>query len=315
MIDVLLFSLNAVAPLIILVALGYLLMRLSVIDASFIAKANRFCFTVAFPASLFYSIIQIDLQTEVDWTLYAFVALAIVLVFILLMLTIPRFVKDNRQRGALIQGIYRGNFLLLGLPLARNLFGEEGVGPTAMLLPIVIIFYNVLAVFLLEYYSGQENKAGTVKVLLGCVKNPLIIGAAAGVVFALLPFDLPLFLTRATDDLGKIANPLALILLGGQFNWQRTAGNLGLIRAAVLLRMLVIPVVVLSAAIALQFRGPELGAIFVLFCGPTAVSSYIMAKNMNSDSDLAGQIILVTTVLAGVTLFLGSFILRSLHLF
>ncbi|MEA4887970.1 MAG: AEC family transporter [Clostridiaceae bacterium] len=313
--EVFLFSFNAVMPLILLVALGYFLARIHILDDPFIGKANRFCFTVAFPVSLFQSIINIDLRATVNVSLYIFAALSILIVFAALMLIIPRFVKDNRQRGALIQGIYRGNFLLLGYPLARNLFGEAGVGPTAMLLPVVIILYNTLAVFLLEYYSGQSNGTRKSTVLLGCLKNPLIIGAAAGVVFSLLPWKLPLFMTRVTDDLGGIANPLALILLGGQFNWQRAAGNLKLIFTAVAVRMLAIPVVVLSAAIALGFRGPELGAVFILFCGPTAVSSYIMAKNMNSDSDLASQIILVTTVMAGATLFLGSCILRSLQLF
>ena len=315
MIDVLLFSLNAVLPLILLVALGYLIMRLRVIDESFVNRANRFCFTVAFPFNLFNSIIQIDLFHEVNGFLIIFVALAILLIFIALVLLVPRFIKSNRQRGAMIQGIYRGNFLLLGYPLARNLFGEVGVGPTAMLLPVVIILYNVLATLVLEYYDDRTEKANIGKVITGCLKNPLIIGAAAGVAFSLLPWDLPLFLGRTVDDVGKIANPLALILLGGQFNWKKAAGNSRLILVAATSRMAVIPLAVITAAVLLGFRGPKLGAIFILFCAPTAVSSYIMAKNINSDADLAGQIILVTTILSGFTLFLGAFVLRSLQLF
>jgi len=314
MIDVFLFSLNAVLPLILLVVIGYVIMRLHVVDDVFISKANRFCFTVAFPFNLFNSIVKIDLVREVNWLLIVFVAAVVLLLFAILMLVVPRFILDNRQRGALIQGIYRGNFLLLGYPLARNLFGEEGVGPTAMLLPVVIILYNVLATFVLEYYDDRTVKANLGKVILGCLKNPLIIGAALGVVFALLPWDLPLFLSRTVEDVGKIANPLALILLGGQFNWQKAAGNTRLLLSAVLVRMALVPLIVITLGVALGFRGAELGAVYILFCAPTAVSSYIMAKNMNSDSDLAGQIILVTTILSGFTLFFGAFILRSLQL-
>jgi len=308
------FSFNAIAPLILTVALGYFLMRFGVINRPFIDQANNFCFKVAFPISLFSSIVSIDLQQEINWQLYGFVIIAILTIALMLMLIIPRFVKGNSQRGALIQGIYRGNFLLMGYPLARNLFGEAGIGPTAMLLPVVIGLYNVLAVFILEYYDQQGAKVNKGKVVIGVITNPLILGAAAGAVFSLLRLELPLFLSRATDDIGKIANPMALILLGGQFNWKRAAGNIRLLATAVAVRMAIIPVIVIMAAILLGFRGPELGAIFILFCAPTAVSSYVMAKNMNSDAELAGQIILVTTALSGLSLFGAAFILRAFSL-
>jgi predicted permease len=313
--DALIFSFNAVAPLILIVALGFFLARIRLFDDRFIEQANRFCFNVAFPFSLFSSIVGIDLQTEINGWLYTFVIAAILLTVGLLLMIVPRFVPGNPQRGALIQGIYRGNFLLMGYPLARNLFGEAGIGPTAMLLPVVIGLYNVIAVFLLEYYCRSEAKIVKSKVLIGVLTNPLIIGALAGALVSLLRLDLPVFFSRATEDIGKIANPMALILLGAQFNWRQTAGNGRLILSAVLTRMVVIPLIVLSAAVVLGFRGPELGAIFILFSAPTAVSSYIMARNMNSDAALAGQIVLVTTICSAATLFGGVCLLRAFQLF
>ncbi len=309
------FSFNAVVPLILIVALGFFLMRLKVINEKFISDASGFCFKVAFPISLFNSIVQIDLQTEINWKMYAFVISAILSIVILSMLIVPRIIPGNPQRGALIQGIYRGNILLMGFPLARNLFGESGIGPMAMLLPVVIGLYNVIAVFLLEYYDGTESRVKKSKVLLGVITNPLIIGAVAGAIVSFAHIELPLFLSRATDDIGKIANPLALVMLGGQFNWRQAAGNARLIAAATALRMAIIPALAIGAAIIIGFRGPELGAIFILFCAPTAVTSYIMARNMNSDAPLAGQIILATTVVSGATLFIGSYLLRAWQLF
>ena len=47
---------------------------------------------------------------------------------------------------------------------------------------------------------------------------------------------------------------------------------------------------------------------------PSAVSSYIMAKNMHSDDELAGQILIFTTLISSVTLFIGIFLLKSFHL-
>ncbi len=315
MIDILVFSFNAIAPLILLVALGYFLARIKLIDDPFIEVANKFCFNVAFPVSLFNSIAAIDLQSQINGGLYAFVTVAILAVFGLLILTVPRLVAGNQQRGALIQGIYRGNFLLMGFPLAQNLFGEAGIGPAAMLLPLVIALYNVLAVCLLEYYSQCHTDFKIGKVLLGVIKNPLIIGALAGAVFSLLRLELPIFISRAASDLGGIAYPMALILLGGAFKWKQAAANVRLLASAVIIRMLVIPVVVIASAVWLGFRGAELGAIFILFSAPTAVSSAIMARSMNSDAALAGQIVLLTTVTSAGTIFAGIFVLRALQLF
>ena len=74
------------------------------------------------------------------------------------------------------------------------------------------------------------------------------------------------------------------------------------------------PTVMVTAAALLGFRGVALGIILVLFGAPTAVSSYIMAKNMDSDYELAGQILLLTTMMCLFTIFIGIFVLKSLSL-
>lgn len=313
--EILAFSFNAVAPLILIIALGVFLNRLKMIDDRFVTVANKFCFNVAFPATLFSTIINIDLKTEINGQLYAFALGGILAVVLVLMLTVPIFVKGNPQRGAMIQGIYRGNFLLLGYPLALNLFGEAGIGPTAMLLPATIAIFNFIAVFVLVYFDREAGRPSVARMLAGVITNPLIISAILGAAVSLLRIPVPVFLDRAIDDIGQVAVPLALVLLGAQFNWKHAAANKKLLTAAILIRMLLIPVLLTTAAILLGFRGMELGAIFILFNSPTAISSYTMARSMNSDAALAGQIVLVTTVVSAFTLFGGVCILRALGYF
>lgn len=313
--EILLFSFNGVAPLILLIALGYFLARIRLIDDRFIATANKFCFNVAFPASLFSTISLIDLKNEMNGQLFAFVVAAILIIVALLLLIVPRLIKGDPQRGALIQGIYRGNFLLLGYPLARNLFGEAGVKPTAMLLPVVIALFNVIAVAILTFYDRGESKAKPSRMIAGVLSNPLIIGSIIAAAISILEIRLPVFLTRAVDDLGQVAVPLALVLLGGQFNWRQATANRRLLTGAVLTRMVLVPAATTVAAILLGFRGVELGAIFILFNSPTAISSYTMARSMNSDAPLAGQIVLLTTIVSAVTLFGGVSLLIALGYF
>ena len=52
------------------------------------------------------------------------------------------------------------------------------------------------------------------------------------------------------------------------------------------------------------FRDIELVTIFALSSVPTAVSSYVMAKEMGADGPLAGEIVAFTSTLSIVTIFL-----------
>ncbi len=42
------------------------------------------------------------------------------------------------------------------------------------------------------------------------------------------------------------------------------------------------------------YRGVELTTLMIIFAAPTAISSFTMAQQMDSDSELAGQIVVFT---------------------
>jgi len=215
------------------------------------------------------------------------------------------------------------NFLLpfstAGLPLAINLFGADHVASISMLLPFVIMEFNFLAVVILTLFQepeqgGKRQKLRVGRVLLDVAKNPLIIASFIGMLFSVFQIPLPLFLSRAVGDLGQIATPFALLLLGGQFDWKRLKGNLRLAGLATALRLVLVPAAFVAMGVWLGFRGEELGAILIVFCAPTAISSYVMAQNMGSDDELAGQLVLTTTLFSSVTIFLWVTVLRAMQL-
>ena len=113
---------------------------------------------------------------------------------------------------------------------------------------------------------------------------------------------------RTTADgleLKKISVPL-----GGNFKFSSLKGRIHLAVLSASLKTIVLPAVAVGAAILAGYRGVELGIIYILFSGPTAVSSYIMAKNMDSDHELAGQILLLSTLMCVFTIFMGVFALK-----
>lgn len=313
--NTLLFSFSAVFPIILVIALGYFLKWVKLIDEDFIQKANRFCFMVAFPFQLFYNIYHIPFTQIKNTSFLFFIIISILLMVVLLVALVPRLIKDPTKYGAFIQGAYRSNFLLIGLPLARNLFGEQGVSIASISLPLVVPIYNFIAVIVLSLFannssSSKASRLNLKKLILEIIKNPLIIASLLGLLMSLSLIKIPTFFDTAISDVGSIATPFALVLLGGQFSFQALKGRIKLAMIASIFRVLIIPLVIIGMAILLGFRNVELGVIMIIFSTPSAISGYIMSKNMDNDSVLSGQIIILSTLLSSITLFIWVFILK-----
>jgi predicted permease len=272
-------------------------------------------FHVALPVYIWNEIASADASNAFDSGLVIFCVTGIIASFAILVITTPLFVKSRPSRGAFIQGVYRANFAILGVPLAKNLFGDEGGAAAALILPFAITLFNVLAVTVLTINSeGTDGKARPdfKKILIDIAKNPLIITIFIALPFTVFKWKLIAPLQQSVNFFANTSTPLALISLGAGIDIATLKGKIGLSLTAALTRTAVLPVIACVPAILLGFRGAQLVVIFVLFAAPTAVSSYIMAKNMRSDYELAGQIVALTTAICPVTVFAGSFALRWL---
>lgn len=315
--DNLFYSLESVVPLFVLILIGYRLRRRHIINESFIQVGTTLGFKLALPVLLFQQISNADFTQAFNPKLILFSLSATLTSILLLCLLIPRFIKENARRGAMIQGIYRGNFAILGVPLAINMFGETGAAPTSLLLPFTIPLYNALAVVILTVFSPDRDtthKISLKALIKDIATNPLIIGIALGLPFSIFHWHLPALVTKSLSQIASLTTPLSLICLGGQFTFQAARKNFALSCWATAIKLLIIPAIVLTLAILFGFRNGELGAIFILFMAPSAVSGYIMAKNMHSDDQLAAQILIMTTFVSCFTLFGGIFLLRTFHL-
>lgn len=314
--DVLLYSFNTVTPLLLIVVSGFFLKKIKIINDEFLDVANSFCFKFALPLQLFASIKGSPFSETFSLKLVGYICVGIFLVCLMLCLFAPMFIKSRGTCGSFIQGVFRSNFLLLGLPLAISMFGEGNVGSLSMTLPFVIIAFNILAVITLSIFSSDnENKKFDFKNLfITILKNPLISASVIGIIFSATSIQVPVFLDSAVISVGRMATPLALIILGGQFEPKNLKGKLSLCVWASMLRLIFVPLVFIVGGVLLGFRNEELGTIMIVFCAPTAVSSYVMAKSMNNDYILAGQLVVFSTMLSAITIFMWVYILRYFSL-
>ncbi len=308
----LILSFNVVLPLFLSIALGYFLRCVHMLDEATQKSLNKLCFKVFLPIYVFNNIYTTDMAVAFNPGLTALAVGGILGVFIFLMIFIPRIEPDNAKRGVMIQAIFRSNFVLFGLPVAVSLCGEANIGPTSLLIGFVVPMFNILAVVCLETFRG--GKPDVKKMLKGIAVNPLIIASVLGIVMNLAHAPLPSGVHKSITDLGKIATPLSLVALGGGFQFSRIQGYARQLIICVSGKLVISPLLMVALAAMLGFRGETLVPVLALFGSPIAVSSYTMAEQMEGDGMLAASLVVLTTALSILTMFLFIFGLKQLGL-
>lgn len=304
---------EAVLPIFLLMALGYIAQRTGVVRRESVPAMNKAVFRYFMSFTMFQSLYASDLSQVVQPKLLTFGMAGTLVVYGAAVGWVLLTERAPEKRGVKIQGVFRTNFLLLGLPLAQSLAQGEDMGAVAMLVAVIIPVYNVLAVITLEVFRGGRPQWG--KVLLNVVKNPLILGAAAGLLCLLLRVRLPSVLETAVGQISAVSTPMMLFLLGAFFRFDGLRRYGKDLAEVCLARLVAVPGAALTAAYALGFRGAAFAGLIGMFGSSTAIASFTMVQEQGGDDELAGDIVVATSALCVVTLFLWSLLFRELGAF
>ncbi|MBR0030719.1 MAG: AEC family transporter [Treponema sp.] len=336
-----LFTCNAVLPIILTILTGYVLKTLGVFRGDFFTLLNKLSFRCCLPTMLFLNVYGISNLDEIKnyggICLFAFVI--IMVTFIIASVLAAIFVKDKKQKGVMTQAAYRSNNAIIGLSLVMSLAGEnaKAIGVVSVLTAVFIPLFNILAVISLTMFIDDGKTVSAKEKIMSTLRktatNPLIIGCGLGFVFLLIRALIPThvvngaevpvftmkenipFLYKTLHTIGGCATPIALIALGGNFAFSAVARLKTLITIGTLTRIIIVPAVTLVAARILGFGENEFPALIALFGTPVAVSSVPMATEMGNDAELAGQIVVWTSVFSAVTLFATIFACTQLGIF
>ena len=295
-----LVTLNIMLPLLLMLGIGWLLRRIGLMTEPVTQGMNKLVFRLFLPMLLFNNVRGLDTGSIPGPGFAAYLFFGVLGIYGLAQLIVPRLVKDPRKSGVVVQGVFRTNFAILGVPLMQSIFGQAGMAAVALGMPVVIPLNNVLAVLALLPCGGKADFRSVIRKI---VTNPLIIGVALGGLFLLSGLTLPGPIDKVCTDLGSLATPVSLLVLGASLRWQGMKDSRRLLTWTLLFKQLIIPFAMAGLAMLLGFRGMELGVIVILFGAPTAVSSFPMAQAMGGDGQLAANTVVMTTVLSMGTLF------------
>lgn len=306
-------SANAVLPMCLVMALGYGTRRLGWIRREEISAINKIAFRIFLPCLLYYNVYCSDLSGSFDPLLMAYAVGGVLLTFGLSLGYTLLTEKLPERRGVMIQGMFRSNYVIMGIPVAAALLGADQLGTVSILIAVVVPLFNMLSVVVLEVFRGQKPKP--LHILGQIAKNPLVIGSVLGILTLAAGIRLPHILEQTIQNISAIASPLQLFLLGAffQFSGLKTyRRELVTVSAA---KLIVSPGLFLGLGALLGFRGVAFVSLIGIFASPTAVNSFTMAQQMGGDAELAGDIVVTTSAVSILTMFLWIFLFKSLGVF
>ena len=306
----LIYSINATLPIFLLIILGKVLKTTKIINDEFTKTADRYVFRIALPALLFSDLTENNVGSAFDgkYVLFCF-SVTIFSIAVLWGLT-EKFMKNEEQKGAFIQGSYRSSAAILGLAFINNMYDSVGMAP--LMIIGCVPLYNIFAVIILTLKGDNGGKKPNMReTFINVMKNPILLSILIALPFALLNLHFPSFVNKAIGSVANTATPLALISIGASFEGKKALKKMKPTLLASFIKLILLAGLFLPLAVFFGYRNQELMALLVMLGSPTTVSSYIMAKNTGNDGILTSSIIVLTTLLSSLTLTLWIFVLKS----
>lgn len=294
--------LNAILPIFLLIVLGFAIRHFRWLSDDFWNDAERLVYYVLFPAMLVSKMSVADLSNTDAIPLISALWLGIAIVALMTFLLKPMLRISNPSFSSVFQGAIRIN-TFIGLSLAENIFGNDGLVTAVIIAAILIPLLNFIVVIVLELYGNKEGAINLSAVVWQIVKNPLVVGSLVGIGLNLFNIHLPSPLQITISMLGSTALPIGLMAVGAALVFKDLKSVLLPLLTSSALKLVVYPIVAYGLTLAFGFDR-QTQIIFLIFSAvPTASSAYILAKNMGGNHQLMSRIITFQTLFSSVTYF------------
>ena len=297
-----------IVPIFMVILVGVALRPFGLMGEGFVRPANQLVYYIAIPAMLFREVSEAALA---DYFSLSVVGAAVLppIVFFLAGLVLTRTATFPRQQaGTLLQCSFHGNLGYIGLAVSYYFLGSEGFTKASILAGFLMLVQNFLSVVALSRsHETQGERLPTGRLIRRVVLNPIILAAAAGILFSLARWSLPTIVDRSLKILSGMALPLALLVIGTSLSFGQLRRHLPQLFAITLSKLILLPATGLALVHIFRLSKEDSLPALILLASPTATVSYVMSREMAGDPDLATAAISVTTLVSGVTytLWLG----------
>ena len=312
---ILITLLEIVVPVFLIIAAGYLTVRIGFIPDAAIDPLVKFQVAAGVPCLLFVSMLRTDLATAINpWTLLAFFTSGTI-VFLLAILLARRF--WNRRPGeAVAVGFcaFFPNAVMLGIPITERAFGEPALAAVFGIIAFHSM-YNWFVGFIAMEAVRRDSESiavGVARAFTTTFQNPLMVGLMLGILWNILSLPLPRVALDAIDMMAGAAIPVALFALGGVLTRYRLLDKISEASMVTVITLVVHPAIAwVLTDLVFGLPLPFVQACVVITAMPTGINSYIFASLYNRAVGTAASSVLLSTAVSVATItgwlaFLGS---------
>lgn len=303
-------ALQSVVVLLIIMIVGFLLMRLDLVTNYFSMDVSKVITLISLPAIIFYSVLtnisQNGLLTLFQKVLVPIAATLLNYLVSWMIARLPMF-KDG-DRGVFINGSVNPNTTFIGLAINNILFGRAGLASF-----LVYFLTNNISIWAFGQYfieSGAHDEKEDQEVekfnLLALLKSPPLLAFLVSFVVVALGIGMPLFVMNTTQLLGALVTPLALLYSGMMLYSAGLLKSLKLNKAKVLGiigRFILGPLLMYVTIIVTKQLFPGLitsidsQVWLVQSATPTMAILPVLATQKNANAKLGNDLVVLTTVL------------------
>lgn len=305
--------LYAILPLVLYVLTGFCLARFCKLNDAHAFAFNQLVFYVLLPASLFATSYRASLNQQGLMRVVVVSALLLTAYCVVSTFFARGVEKDKKKAAAMAINLWKGNYAILGLPIAEAFLEEDGQVVFAVLVVSLSIVANAASVVQLTYLLQNKTDRPAFSRLFTALKNPLVIGSVLGLLCKALPFSIPVFIWSPIEAMEASVAPVSLIMIGVSLY---VHGGLQHFRRSLIVavgKLLLNPVVFAALAYLLGVRDYALGAVCILAALPPAINNGILTEAMGGDGAFAYETTFTLTVYGALTLFLLGIFLRVVH--
>lgn len=293
---------TTIIPIFIIIIIGWFARWRGFIPPEFISPANRLVYYIAIPAMIFHSISKASLKTQFDAAVLAITLLSVLAVFAVAWSAGKITRIRLGQRGTFIQTAFHGNLGYIGLAVAYYFLGNEGFVRASIIAGFIMILQNFLAVVALQFNSDKPSATGNrFEVAFRILGNPVILSAMAGILFSLSGLRVPLIIDRSLDILSGFALPMALLVIGGSLSFELMQLRILRVLSSGFMKLILLPGLGFALYRLFGLDSQAYLPGLILLASPTATITYVMAKEMNGDTDFAVAAISISTMFSAIT--------------
>lgn len=290
----------ALIPIFALILIGYFFKRISFPSQDFWPMADRFTYYVLIPSLLIYKLaLAPTISAESIYLVLTtvFTTLSVLVLLILLNFWI-KFEADAFT--SVVQGGIRFNTYVF-LALVDAIYGDVGLISAVIVITFIIPVINVLCITIFSIYIPKVHLS-VWSVTRSILTNPLILACFIGGFINLVGIPVHVTLEKLLMILSNAALPLGLLSVGVGLHFREIlSSKLGLILSN-FIKLALFPLVMYLFAVYFQLSSMNTQIVIIFAAMPTAISSYILARQMGGDIQLMSSIVTVQTLFSILTI-------------